>query len=158
MTQTTVKKLDYKLTKWQANGVNYTVLPSIPLARYIAFQKLTPRLTFGTTFPEMFKNLAKAYEALNNRKFADSAVLIHNMMNGIRDVENENRHEAALMICAIFIVRDNEDITTIDEQLMKEKIKDWELEGFEINGFFNLALITIEGFRQTFVEYIQKQL
>ena len=153
---TEVKRLNYKEREFVANGQNYTILESIPLGRYIHFQKIVPKLTYGVTFAEMYKTLVKAYEKLNNRQFADSAVLLHNMMSGIKDVEDENRHDTALLVCALFIVRDKEDISIIDETLFHAKIKDWAKEGYEINGFFHLALISIEGFRETFSEYIQK--
>lgn len=139
-----------------ANGVNYNILESIPLGRYIRFQKESVKLTYGTTFPEMFKNMGKAYQCLNDRKHADAAVIIHNMMSEIKGIEEEKRVEPALMICALFIVRDDEDLSKVDDEYMQSKIDDWAKEGYEVNGFFHLALTSIEGFRETFLEYIQK--
>lgn len=153
-----LKRLNYKEKTFMANGHQYTILDAIPLARYIKYQKLVPRLSYGVTFPEMFKNIKQAYELLNaGKRYADVGVILHNIMNGIKDVEDESRHESALMICALIIVREDENVNVIDEQLFKEKINDWAEEGFEVNGFFHLAFLSIEGFRETFVEYIQKQ-
>lgn len=154
---TEIKKLDLKQKNFTANGNNYRILDSIPLSRHIQHQKMIPRVTYGVGFNQMFTALKKAYEHLNNKKFADSAVVIHNVMSGIADVENENRHDPALLICTLFIVRDGEDIGVYDEGLSALKIKDWEIEGYEINGFFHLALISIEGFRETFLEYLSQK-
>lgn len=153
-----LKRLDYKQREFIANGNEYIILDSIPLARYIKYQKLIPKLTYGVSFVEIFNNLRKAYELLNTgKRQADVAVILHNMMNGIKDIENESRHEAALQICALVIVRKGENIAEVNEQLFDEKINDWAEEGYEINGFFHLALLSIEGFRETFSEYILKQ-
>jgi hypothetical protein len=153
-----VKRLDYKEREFMANGNKYIILDSIPLSRYIKYQKLVPRLTYGVTFPELFKNIKQAYDLQNTgKRYADVGVILHNIMNGIKDVEDETRHEAALKICALIIVREDEKIGSVDEELFEAKIKDWAEEGYEINGFFHLALLSIEGFRETFSEYIAKE-
>lgn len=156
--QSKVKRLDYKERQFVANGNEYTILESIPLSRYIEYQKLVPKLAFGVTFIEIFNNLKKAYELQNTgKRYADVAVIIHNILNGIKEIEDNTRHDAALQICALIIVRKGEEVGKIDKDLMNDKINDWALEGYEINGFFHLALTSIEGFRETFKEYILKQ-
>jgi len=151
-----LKQLDFKSKNFTANGQEYIILNEVPLSRYIEYQKEVPKLTYGVTFPEMFKNLKTAFDLLNKMKFAESSVVIHNIMNGIAEVENENRHDAALRICTLFIVRKDENLGEYDKSLSEAKIKDWSAEGYGIIGFFHLALISIEGFRQTFSEFILK--
>lgn len=151
-----LKQLDLKESSFEANGKKYQILKEIPLSRYIEYQKMVPKLTYGLSFAEMFKNLSKAYEAMNKNRMPDAAVVIHNMMNGIAEIENENRHDSALQICTLFIIIEGEDLGKYDKDIADAKIQDWGSEGYGINGFFHLALATIEGFRKTFSEYILK--
>lgn len=153
-----VKTLDLKSRTFTANGNKYTILDTMPLSRWRIFNKLQPRLTFGCDFKSLFENLNKAYRYLDTPKPqpASSAIVIHNIMNGLNDVADDSREEPALLICALFIVRDGEDVGAYDEAACIEKIRDWEKEGYDANGFFHLALISIPAFRTTFEEFINR--
>ena len=140
-----------------ANGRKYRVSEMISVDRFKQYEKLEPKLTYGVTFEEMFKNIKKAYQAVNEQRFADSAVILHNIMAGIQDVENEQRVHPALIMCALVINFEGEDSTIYDEAVILGKIDDWQKEGLNMLDFFMLALSSIKGFRETYLQYIQSQ-
>ncbi len=154
-----LKKIDLNTGKFVANGHNYTVLKSIPLSRYRQFKKLQPRLIYGMDTKTLFQNCLKSFNYLNSPKPepANAAIILHNIMSGIKDVDDDSREDAALLICALIIVRDSEDIGIYDENLSSEKIRDWEKEGYEPDGFFLLALTSINAFKETFDLFIAQQ-
>lgn len=152
-----VKELKLVDKKFTANGKEYIVSDKISINRYIEYQKLQPLLTFGTNFEEMFKQLKNAYNNLNKQNFADSAVIIHNILNNVSKVEESSRVHPALKMAAMFINTKEEDISVYDEEITKQKIEDWAKEGYSVSDFFTLSLNSISGFRQAFQEYTEKR-
>lgn len=158
MSATSLKKLDLNQRAFEANGNKYTILESIPLSRYKQFQKLSVKLAYGMSIQEIIKNCVKGFQLLNQPKPEPVAagIILHNIANGARDIEDEGRHDPALMICALIIVREGEDIGVYDEQLCIDKVNDWAKEGYEPNGFFHLALVSSGVFKGILGEYILK--
>lgn len=152
-----VKKLIIENKQFEANGKTFFVSDRISINRYIEYQKTMPLLTFGTNFEEMFKQLKNAYNLLNKQNFADSAVVIHNILSNVAKVEEQSRIHPALKMAAMFINTKDEDVTVYDEELTKQKIYDWTVEGYDISDFFTLALNSINGFREAFQEYTEKK-
>lgn len=151
-----LKTLDLKTKEFEANGRKYIISDKISIERYMEYQKLSPLLTFGTNFEEMFIQLKKAYNHLNKQNFADSSVIIHNLLTSVASVEQTSRVHPALKMAALFVNRENEDCAVYNEELTNDKINDWTKEGFNISDFFTLALNSISGFRQAYQEYIEK--
>ena len=58
----------------------------------------------------------------------------------------EKRTNNAMMLCALFIVGEDEDLTKWDEQEQMKKIDDWNSEGYDVNSFFRLAANLVTGF------------
>jgi len=152
-----VKKIDLKDGSFMANNKRYVVSNSISVERWKEYEKLEPKLTFGVGFDEMFKNVKKAYEYVNQQKFADSAVILHNIMAGIKDIEDAKRIHPALAMCALVINVEGEASAKYTTEMVQEKIEDWTAEGLDMVDFFTLALKSIRGFRETYLDYIQKQ-
>lgn len=152
-----VKKLVIKDKQFEANGKIFLVSDKISINRYIEYQKTMPLLTFGTNFEEMFKQLKNAYNLLNKQNFADSAVVIHNILSNVAKVEEQSRIHPALKMAAMFINTKEEDVSVYDEETTKQKINDWTVEGYDISDFFTLALNSISGFREAFQEYTEKK-
>lgn len=151
-----VKTLDLTKKEFMANGHKYIISNKISIRRYAEHQKLGLKLAYGLDISEFFKNLKNAYNHLNNQKFADSAIIIHNLMNGVSKVEESSRVHPGLKMAALFINREGENLAEIDENLINEKIEDWTKEGYDPSDFFTLALSSISGFREIFQESIQK--
>src|SRR3989304_4270678 len=153
-----VKSIEKTQKEFMANGHKYFLVDKIPVSRFKEYEKLVPRLTFGIGFDEIFTSLKKAYSSLNRPtpKPLDAGIIIHNLMNGIADVNNSKRVHPALMMAALMVNREGEDGTKYDEQLMIEKVNDWTVEGLDMMSFFDLSLNFIQGFRETSAKYTQK--
>ena len=163
MSETTpkAKSLDLLKTRtFQANGHTYHLVKEIPISRWREYEKLEPQLTYGLSFKEMQQQLTKAYNSLNSKegRWADAAVIIHNILSGLKAIESETRNHPALMLAALVINREGEDAGVYNEALQIEKISDWEKEGYDVTPFFTFALISIQGFRESYLEFIASEM
>lgn len=151
------KSVNFNERFFKANGKTYFIADKISVNRWKQYEKLMPRLTYGIDFDSMQKALLKAYNSLNDKKFADAAVILHNLMSGIKDANDDKRIHPALLMAALLINAEGEDAGIYDEKTQLNKISDWEKEGLDILGFFAFALNTINGFRETYLLYIKEQ-
>lgn len=147
-----LKEIDLSTGKFEANGQNYTILDRVPMSRYRLFKKESIKLVYGNDIETLMKNCAKGYAFCDSAqpKPASAGIIFHNIMNGLKDLEDESREDPALLICALIIVRDGEDVGSCDKELFKEKIRDWEKAGYEVDGFFALALTSLTNFKKVF--------
>lgn len=148
---TKLKSLPSNVTEFDANGHKYYVAKSIAPIRYKEYEKLLPSISFGLTFQSIYSNLSKLYAHLNAQHFADASVVCHNLMSGIRNIDDENRVHPSMLMCALFINREGEDETKYDEAFMLEKINDWMAEGYDYGSFFHFAISGINGFRDALI-------
>lgn len=151
------KKFDPNWKEFEANGNKYFVNTKLSIARYEEYEKLQPRLAYDVDFENMFKLHKQLYQLLNDRKFADAAVISYNLMSGIKDLLDKKREHPALMMCALAILREKEDPGSYDEQTQIEKIEDWRKEGFETEGFFLFAASIMKGLPKAYNEFIMEQ-
>lgn len=129
------------------SGKEYKIINSLPVGRFMAFEKLQAHVGWGLDFYSMFQKLKSLYDLLNDKKFADAAVMVHNLMNGIaRNIDK--RHHPALQLCTLFIVAGDEDVSTWDEDSAAKKIEDWS--DIDSSDFFLLAANTVSGFIETY--------
>lgn len=151
-----VKVVDFS-QPFTANGRIYRVDEKVCIDRWMEYEKLSPRITYGIDFDSIQKSLLKIYSALNEKRFADSAVITHNLMSGIKDANDETRVNPALLMAALVINFDGEDTTKFDKVIQLQKIEDWKAEGLDVLSFFAFALRCINGFRETYLLYIGEQ-
>lgn len=133
------------LQQFTANGNKYIIRDSLSLARFEQFELLQVRVGYGLDFNQLYENMGKAWGYLNDSKPANASVIVHNMMNGIANEINGRRNEV-LLLCALFICREDEDESVYDEKLILAKIKDWEIEGIAVKDFFQLAFSLVNNF------------
>ncbi len=153
---TDTKRLDPNFTTFEADGKKFTKNIIFSIERYEQYEKLQPRLAYGIDFESMFKQLKQQYQLLNDRKFADAAVISHNLMNGIKDVMDSKRVDPALLMCALAILQEGEDPATFDEKIQLEKIAAWRKEGYAIEDFFLFAASIMKGLPRAYNEYIME--
>lgn len=139
------KRLPLKATYFKANGVDYTVVDTLSIERWKHLEDFQDLLGWGRSFDSLFTQLKTAYELLDQGKHNEPRIIIHNLLHGVKQ-KLEQRHHPALMLCTLFVVREDEDQTIYDEEYMKSKINDWRVEGYEINDFFQLAWTLVPGF------------
>lgn len=134
-----LKLIDLKERSFTANGKVYFIeAGDISIARWAKYEELALEIQYGTTQMEMFNKFKEITELANQLKFADIAVLAHNMQNGM--IKVMERLPVSLKICALFINEENEDRGSISDDMIAQKIDDWRKEGFAIGSFFQLGL------------------
>lgn len=143
-TKTTIKHIDVTANSFEANGNKYLILGSIPVARFQKFEALQAQLAWGVEFESMYTNIRKVYDLLNKVKFAEAAVTANNMLEAVAR-PLEGREHPMLMLCTVFIVRENEDLSRWDETNASEKIADWKADCYAVEDFFGLAFNSVRG-------------
>lgn len=121
---------------FECAGRKFYVHDTISFNRYRKLQELVIEFAYSATFIQIFNNVYKAWEAMNSLKFADAAVILHNIMVGVKKLEDKN--DPALQICALFIDEEGEDRTVYDEAKLSEKIDCWATE-LDVSPFFHFA-------------------
>lgn len=145
MTDEIIKSLPENVTKFTANGNEYHVLNTIPLARYVLVREAGIKIIEGVdNISDLIIGLREVYEKLNKQKFADSAVKIHNLMVGLNEVSMK-QIPAAFVMAACLIARKGEDLSDCSDSMIEEKINDWSKEGYDAESFFRFALSRIVG-------------
>jgi hypothetical protein len=150
-----LKHIDFKEKEFEANGRKYYVqLDGISIGRFMHYETLVNKVTFGTDFMGMFETLKRIYVSATDgmnvlKALKDIGDLSYNQMAVIKD-HNESKFNQTILLCTLFLNRSDEDLTTWDERLASDKIEDWKAEGIDMNDFFLLALRQIEGFREAY--------
>jgi hypothetical protein len=148
-----LRQLELGKQTFEANGKTYFIEPHVSAARFQEMQLLEIDLGFGMDYKSMFENLKALYGMINEMQFADAAVTVHNMMDGIGLIEE--KHHPIMRYCAMFINREKEDRRKVDELIVTAKIKDWEEEGIDYHSFFQLALSMVRGLKENLEKHIQ---
>lgn len=142
------------LDKFNANGKVYTIRTTLTIERFEEFEQLQGEVGFGVDFLNLFKSMRKGYDYLNDGQPADAAVVMYNVMHGIKK-HLDRRVNEVLMLCTLFICREGEDVTRYDEALCFDKINDWKREGITMDNFFSLAFNLVNGFIPVYNEISQ---
>jgi len=147
-----LKQLPLDAKSFTANGHEYVISQGLSVERWRKYEELQIELGFGTNLQTIFTRIKTAYGHLNKMEVADAAVVLHNIMWGVKD-RLENRVDKTLLMCALFMNRkEGEDQTVYDESFMEEKIKDWAVEGYDTQSFFHIAWNLVPGFFEAFNE------
>lgn len=146
----TTKSLPDDATEFVANGKRYRVAKSMSFDRYEAYEVLQVEIGMARSFEQFTAQINEAYALCNavatgKPVFADLAVLLRDMSMGAQLV-GERQTPAILKLCALFIIREGEDIRVVDEAVIEDKINDWRQEGLDMRFFFAFALRSIPGF------------
>lgn len=135
-----LKRLDFTKDGFETKNHKYKFVHALSFERFTQMEKCQAELMFGMDYKKIFDEVKRAFEFLNgnNIKPADCAIVLHNIMTGIAK-NIDNKTHPALMLCSLFIKREDEDLSVFDEILAKEKIEDWSKDGYAIQDFFQLA-------------------
>lgn len=148
-----LKKLDLSKPYFEANGKKYLIETNLSIARFCEFQILEQEVGYSLTFRKLFDNLKELWELMNASKFVESSIKLDNLMRGIAKMEE--KEPAVLKLCSLFINTENENRSEWNDDLATQKIEDWKAEGYEVDGFFQLALNFIDGFLPTYHKVTQ---
>lgn len=148
-----LKQIDFTKGEFTASGKKYFVKQSLSVERFRWFEKYQVDFGFGRTYKSIADALRKAIELGNKGKGIEAWNIVLNLVLTISE-GLEKRTNNAMMICALFIVTADEDLTKWDEQEQLEKIKDWNDEGYDVNSFFQLAANLVTGFIEDLEEVL----
>jgi len=140
-----LKTLDFNATEFMAGGRKFFVKQSLSVERFRWFEKYQIDFGFGRSYKSIADALKKSVELGNKGKGIEAWNVIINLIHAISE-SLEKRTNNAMMICALFIVTEDEDLTKWDEQMQLEKIQLWNDEGYDVNSFFQLAANLVSGF------------
>lgn len=143
----------FELDSFNANGRRYIVRTSLTVERFEKFEELQAEVGFGVDFANLFGQMRKAYDYLNEGQQADASVVLYNAMHGIKNFLDKRINEV-LHLCALYICREGEDVTAYDEALILDKVNDWKKEGIEMENFFGLAFNLVGGFMPIYKEIL----
>lgn len=139
-----LKRIDFETGVFEANGTQYRIEGALTIERYAELQILEKEMGYGVTFKGLYDKLEKLYSLLNKNRFADSAVLVNDLMRGV--VKVQEREPTVLKICALFINSEAEDRTIFTQDMINKKIADWKAEGIDMRDFFTVASSSVNGF------------
>lgn len=144
-----LKELDPNEREFVANGKTYFIESELSIARFHQYQILEKEAGFSLSFKSMVETLKDAYLDLNQMRAADASVKLNNLLNGITKID-EKEH-VLLKICTLFMNTEDEDRGEINDDMISTKIADWKNE-YNVNGFFTLALNTVNGYFKIYAE------
>lgn len=133
-----------------ANGVEYQVATSISVARYEEYEILGVEGGLARNFEQVHEQHVKLLALLNKMArgedaLAQMAIITNDLVTGGFLLKAREIHPA-LKMCALFLNRKDEDITTITDEMIAEKVNDWRIEGISVNYFFAFAFHLIPGY------------
>lgn len=134
---------------FEAGGKKYLVEGEISTGRYKNYQRMEVELGFNISFSKLVERLTQAYSALNERRDADAAVAIMQVLDGAR-LFNEDRQQVALYVSTLFINTPDEDRSTWNKALADQKIQDWQ--NIDVNFFLSWGLAQVREFPKRYRE------
>lgn len=143
-----LKRIDLNAGYFEANGKKYFIEGAMSIERYAEFQLYEKELAYGMTVKGIFDRLQKVYQLLNKMKFADSAVIIYDVIKGLAKLED--REPTVLKICALVINEENEDRKEFSTDMINRKISDWKAEGIDMQDFFLVASVSVNGLQELY--------
>jgi len=149
-----LKTIDIKTKSFTANGKEYFIeMGGISMERFIEYEKLQVELGYGVTFIQLYEAIKESYELTNKQRFADLAVKLYNILQGVKTFEE--RRIPAFELCALFINEKDENRGIITKDMIANKLSDWEAEGLDAVPFFQLAVSSLQNFSTAYNVAIQ---
>lgn len=148
-----LKKIDLSAGPFKANGKLYTVSNSFSLDRYKMYENIELEMGYGRAWSDIYDEGLKVYDALNRSKFADASVMMHNLIQGVKNIKN--KMPPAMRMCALFINHEGEDVRYISEQIIQQKIFDWNEEGLDPEPFLTFGVNSMRGFQERYKKLTQ---
>jgi len=149
--------------RFTANGREYiirTAEEGTTIERYSAMQKMSAVLGLSATFENLIGHFDELTDCANSLvtkepRLNELFIRINNLKRGVLET-SQTRYDMGLYYCTLFIVQEDEDMTTWVKAEQEEKIKDWNEEGYDVHDFLALALGSIEGFFAVYKDFNQR--
>jgi hypothetical protein len=133
-----MKKIAPDAKEFEANGRRYRVVSSLTVSRYEDFELFQLEVGIGRSFEAIQQSINHAYRLCNRvvkgeEVFAELAILLRDMSIGASLAGTHTPH-AVLKMCALFLVRDEEDLSRCPNELIEDKINDWREAGSTVES------------------------
>ncbi len=133
------------LRTFKTDSHTYTIIgdDGIGFERYTVFQKLGLQRGFGRDFEQVNAALEQikmgiAGETTVAKLRSEAIVAITGLQHSVADFGSE-QFDAALWLCTLFVLREDEKVNTYSKEIAEEKIKDWASYGYSELDFFFLS-------------------
>jgi hypothetical protein len=130
------------LLRFEANGTKYSVRTAeegVPLLRFKKIQTLVAQMGFDASVSDQYAALDRIEKYFNKSEYIKAAGGILDMKMALSKAERA--FPFAADACAMFILRDGEDITQLPtEAEIQAKVEDWNAAGLYAADFFFLCL------------------
>lgn len=144
----TLKQLSDETTEFVANDVKYIIRDNLSFERFRWMQKLSINVGLGRDWQTLYKNIDKIVENFNKGKSVEAFALL----NALKDSDLRNldkRYDPLFLICTLFIVTEDEDVTEWNEKMANDKIVNWNKE-YDPFFFIRLAMNLVPGFLERY--------
>lgn len=130
------------------NGNEYYIEYRLTPERHKRLRLAMLKLEFGETYDitKIRSLLNVVWKDLNDSKVADGAVKLYNVIKQAEKVETQV--DPALEACALFLLRKDEDVSKVDDNLIADKIKDFNSDAIARETFLALALGIQNGLKE----------
>ena len=132
---TELKQIDPEANSFYAGGVKFIIHPSLSVGVYRQYQEMQVLIGFNADYDTMYTAIMKAYADLNSSKFADAAVKLNGVLEGVARKKSK-QPDPVLLMCSMFIRREGADLSQWSEAGATEDIDLWTKEGIDIQSFF----------------------
>lgn len=143
---------------FMANGVKYKILTpeqAITPIRYFTYEGLKFSYSFDNSPETIAAELTKAHNIINgvvmgtNKNgvgILDSLTILYGIVETLKQPTKTtiSRGRYMMLICSLFIVTENENLSDWEESSAETKIQNWNAEGFSMLDFFLLGLTFVK--------------
>lgn len=140
------------------SGTIYKIMPEkLSVGRAAEFEIRSTLLGFSLDFETIFKKIAKAKSVLSGAVSFGGIIEAHNELEEIQRGLirfQENKRPGIVEFCSIFCIKDKEDLSIHDEDIIREKFDDWA--HIDINDFFLLCANVIPSFKENLINIIKE--
>lgn len=133
-------RLEPTTTRFEADGHTFFVEfeAKLSIARNRWLEKFGIYANLGRDANAIRQEIMRAYQANNDSKPGDVAVILDNALKSVTDIIA--KESPLLYIATLFINRQDEDRKSFDLEFAKQKIESWSRAGLESEFFFHWAL------------------
>lgn len=134
------------------SGKIYKIEPeSITTGRFAHYEIQSLMFAFGSDFKTFYTKLIEIQKSINNVKVLGDMIKISDdvkeLLAGIGNYADSNVPKI-IRFCSLFCNADDEDKSTINENIYQQKMEDWK--EIPIEGFFLLATEVIPLFKEVY--------
>jgi len=143
-----LRKLDFSKDKYfECGGRKFYVHDTLSFVRWREMQRINMEFGYSATFIDIYNNLDKAVQEFNKHEYFNMAVIINNIQNGI--IRIDKKDDPSQRLCALFINEEGEDLTVINDGIIRSKIDCWNKE-LDASPFFYLASNLVNGWMSAY--------